>query len=41
MLVGVTWLRKVQKKLDTDREDEPSLGGPAPKAGGDHRAGPK
>ena len=31
MLVGVTWLRKMQKKWD--REDEPSLGGPAPKAG--------
>ena len=31
MLVGVTWLRKMQKKWD--REDEPSLGGPARKAG--------
>ena len=30
MLAGVTWLRKIQKKWD--REDEPSLGGPAPKA---------
>ena len=34
MLAGVTWLRKVQKKLDTDRENEPSLRGPALKAGG-------
>ena len=31
MLAGVTWLRKIQKKWD--REDEPLLGGPAPKAG--------
>ena len=30
MLAGVTWLRKIQKKWD--REDEPSLGGSAPKA---------
>ena len=31
MLAGITWLRKIQKKWN--RENEPSLGGPAPKAG--------